>query len=92
MNKVKWICKNGVQISEWTSFPYAFREMYRIVNKYIASGKPLDTIKNGFQIVGPPNVKGEPMIYNYTKANSLATSMGLLLPDGTLNQKEFKRR
>jgi len=49
-------------------------------------------VMNGIRIIGPPNGKGEAMEYTYSSAANLAKSMGLLLPDGTINQKEFKKR
>ncbi len=91
-NKIKWILKNGFTSTEFTSFPYAFRVAYNTVRKAIEINKNLDSTINGIQIIGPPNGKGELMKYSYSSAADLAKSMGLLLPDGTLNQKEFKKR
>ncbi len=92
MNKVTWILKNGAQVIECTSFPYAFRNAYNIVRKALESNQNIGLVMSGIQLIGPPNGKGEAMKYNYTSASSLARSMGLLLPDGTINQKEFKKR
>lgn len=87
MNKVKWILKNGIQVMDLRSFPAAIQEMMKIVRKTIASNGNLDRVKSGFQIVGPPNGKGEPMIYNYDKAMALADAMGIIDPDGNFNKK-----
>lgn len=91
-NKVKWILKNGAQIIECNSFPYAFRNAYNIIRKALENNQDIGRVMSGIQIVGPPNGKGEPMTYNYTRAVSLAKSMGLLLADGTLDQREFKKK
>lgn len=92
MNKVKWILKNGFQATECTSFPYAFRMAYNIVKKALENNQDVNKVISGIQIVGPPNGKGEPMKYNYQKALDLAKSMGLVLLDGSINTKEFKRK
>lgn len=91
MNRTKWILKSGMTITECISFPYAFRMAYNLVRKAIDNNQDIDNVKRGIQIVGPPNGKGEPMAYNYYKAFDLARSMGVVLSDGTINQKEFKR-
>lgn len=87
MNKVKWILRNGSQVIECTMFPAAFQEMMRIVNKTITSGGNVDIVKSGLLIIGPPNGKGEPMMYNYTKARALAESMGIIDATGAFNPK-----
>lgn len=92
MNKVKWILKSGVTSTECTSFPYAFRMAYNIVRKALEANQDVSKVISGIQIVGPPNGKGELMKYNYQKALDLARSMGLVLPDGSINQKEFKKK
>lgn len=92
MNKVKWIVRSGMTATECTSFPYAFRMSLNIVRKALDNNQDVDKVMSGIQIVGPPNGKGEAMKYSYSSAVSLARSMGLLLPDGTINQKEFKKR
>lgn len=92
MNKVTWILKSGVTATECASFPYAFRTAYNIVRKALEKNENVGSVINGIQIVGPPNLKGEIMKYTYSSAVNLAKSMGLLLPDGSINQKEFKRR
>lgn len=92
MNKVKWIVRSGIQAIECTSFPYAFRSAYNFVRKAVENNQNLSKVINGIEIVGPPNGKGDLMRYNYAKALDLAKSMGLVLPDGTLNQKEFKKK
>jgi hypothetical protein len=89
-NRVKWILKNGSQVIECNSFPYAFRNAYNIIRKALDKNENIGRVMSGITIVGPPNGKGEPMIYTYTKAVDLAKSMGLLLADGTLDQKNMK--
>jgi len=92
MNKIKWTVKSGVSITECTSFPYAFRFAFNLVRKALEKNQNLNMVMNGIRIIGPPNGKGEAMEYTYSSAANLAKSMGLLLPDGTINQKEFKKR
>jgi hypothetical protein len=91
-NKVKWIVKSGMTATECTSFPFAFRHAFNIVRKALDKNENIEATIRGIQIVGPPNGKGEPMTYNYSNAAILAKSMGLLLLDGSINQKEFKKR
>ncbi len=91
-NKTKWIVKSGVTVTECVSFPFAFRMAFNLVRKALEKNQNVGSVVSGIQIVGPPNGKGEPMTYTYSKASDLAKSMGLLLPDGTINQKEFKKR
>lgn len=92
MNKVTWIVKSGVTATECTSFPYAFRVAFNIVRKALEKNQNVNSVINGIQIVGPPNGKGEVLKYTYSGAVNLAKSMGLLLNDGSINQKEFKKR
>jgi hypothetical protein len=92
MNKITWIVRSGFTATECASFPYAFRTAFNIVRKALEKNQNVNSAINGIQIVGPPNGKGETMKYTYSSAVNLAKSMGLLLPDGTINQKEFKRR
>ena len=87
-----WILKNGLQATECTSFPYAFRSMYNIVKKGVETGKTFDNLTKSLFIVGPPNLKGDRRTYNYAAATQMAIDQGLLSSDGQLNSKEFKRR
>lgn len=89
---IKWTFRNGVSAYDCTSFPYAFRMAFNTVRKALDNGESINRLVKGIQIVGPPNVKGDPLTYSYESAANLATAMGLLLPDGTLNQKEYKRK
>ena len=91
-NKTKWIVKSGVTATECVSFPFAFRMAFNIVRKALEKNQNIDTVKSGIQIVGPPNGKGVPMKYTYSSASDLARSMGLLLPDGSINAKEFEKK
>lgn len=92
INKPKWILKNGFTSTECTSFPYAFRIAYNSVRKALETNKNVKSVIDGILIIGPPNIKGVNMKYTYATAIELAKSMGLVLPDGTINQKEFKRK
>lgn len=91
-NKPKWILKYGVQVTECTSFPYAYRIIHTLIKKAIESNQDTASLMNSIILTGPPNGKGIPMRYNYESATSLAKNMGLLTTDGTINQKEFKKK
>jgi len=90
----KWIFQNGIALDQtFTSFPYAFREMYNIVRKELERGKLLVDITKRMKIVSPlKTIHGDLKTYSYTAAMDLAKGYGLLTPDGTLNSKEFKRK
>lgn len=89
-SNANWIFKNGVQVIDCTSFPYAFRTMHNVVRKSIAEKKPVNT--SDLIILGPANLRGERRTYSYDKATQLATEQGLLTMDGQINSREFKRR
>lgn len=92
MNKPKWILRSGVTATECASFPYAFRMAFNMVQRALKNNTSVESTINGIRIVGPPNGKGIPLTYTYSTALNLARSMGLVLTDGTINQKEFKKR
>lgn len=87
-----WILKNGDQVTECTSFPYAYRAAYNIVHKTIEAKQNPTPVMRGISIVGPPNLKGDRMTYSYATATQLAQSTGLLSPNGTIESREFKKR
>jgi hypothetical protein len=90
MSNANWILKNGEQVIDCTSFPYAFRTMFNIVRKGIENNKPVDTLK--LSILGPKNLRGDRTNYSYTSATALAREQGLLTLEGQINSREFKRR
>lgn len=88
---VKWKLKSDKTIIfESSSFPYTFGEAIRIINIKIAAGENIENFKDKLAIIGPTNGKGEPMIYTYAKARSLAEAMDLLTPEGLINKKAMK--
>jgi len=86
----QWQFKNGLNTTEFQTFPLAFRAMFNLVRKGVEDKKPVDTSK--FSIVGPKNPRGENVRYNYNQAMEFAGSFGLVNQDGYLNGKEFKRK
>jgi len=90
MSNANWIFKNGAQVIDCTSFPYAFRSMWDTVIKGIANKKPVDTAT--LFIFGPKNSKGEREKYSYFRARNLAEAQGLLTAEEKINSREFKRR
>jgi hypothetical protein len=89
---VKWIFKDGETAVECTSFPYAFRAMHNAFMKGIESGKrKYGDMVNQMAIVSPHRNRGDLQIYSYSKATEMARAQGLLLSDGQLNKKEFRR-
>lgn len=90
---MKWIFRNGIQQSEWASFPLAFRSMHNIVMKRLAGGEKFADITKNMVIISPAkNHYGENRKYDYEAASQMATANGLLTADGTINGKEFKKR
>lgn len=92
---MKWILKDTGKgtSTEFTSFPYAFRTMFNIVKKAV-EGKErsyADVTKSLFIISPQLDRLGKPRVYGYSEATSMATSSGLLTPDGTINSREFRR-
>ena len=86
-NSNRWIFNNGQQTTEWTTFPYAFREMFFAFKTGLKQKKnPIDMGKQ-FSIKSPLGKR-----YSYSEATELAESQGLLSPDGQLNNKEFKKK
>jgi hypothetical protein len=87
----KWILKDGFTVTDYTSFPYAFRTMYNAVRKAKEKGlNPLETIKK-MSIVSPlKDAHGDYRIYSYADAVRMAENQGLLTPAGELNSREFK--
>ena len=85
-----WILKNGGQVIDCSSFPYAYRTMFNIVRKGIADKKPVDT--STLIIFGPKNARGDRTKYSYSTASNLAREQGLLTTDDQINSREFKKR
>jgi len=86
----KWILNINGQVIDCTSFPYAFRSAFNTLRKQIEAGKSTAELIKSISIIGPANAKGERTKYSYVSATEMATSMGLLTPDGQINSKEFK--
>lgn len=87
-----WILKNGDQVTECTSFPYAYRAAYNIVRKTIEAKQNAGPVMQKISITGPPNLKGERKTYSYASATQMAQNTGLLTADGNIESREFKKR
>ena len=91
MNNFLWILKDGFTQQEFSSFPFAFRQMYYSVKQGVEKGKNLADLIKGIQIVSPlKDVHGDPRTYSYATAIMMAKDQGLLTADGSINSKEFK--
>lgn len=93
MNNATWIFKNGAAISEYTSFPYAYRTMWNAVRKGVEKGQRFEDITKPMSIISPiKDLHGDFKKYTYAQATTMATSQGLLTADGQINSREFKRQ
>ena len=92
MSNTNWILKNGLQSTDCSSFPFAYRSMFNIVRKAVEAGKSVATASRDLTIVGPPDTRGERTKYTYASATELAKGMGLINANGDINSREFKRR
>lgn len=90
---MKWLLKDGMKVTEFTSFPYAFRTMFAIVKKGVETGRKYADMMQQMRIVSPQLDRlGKPRVYDYNEATKMATASGLLTSDGTINSREFKRQ
>ncbi len=90
MKNANWILNIGTQKIECSSFPFAFRTMHDMIAKGVETKRPVST--STLSIQGPPmGSRQERTTYSYYSATELARSQNLLLANGTLNSKEFKR-
>ena len=87
-----WILKDGfLPQQEFTSFPFAFRQMYQSVKREVEKGKNLTELIKGIKIISPlKDVHGDLRTYSYHAAIEMARDQGLLSADGNINSKEFK--
>lgn len=88
--KNTWILKNGLEINEYETFPYAFRRMFLTIKAAISGSGNSQQVQNmyrNYTIIAPTG-----KTYTYFDAVQLATSTGLLTTTGTINSKEFKRK
>jgi hypothetical protein len=92
MNNANWILINGKSKSDHSTFPFAFREAYFLIEAEKKAKRPPLALIKGLKILGPPNSRNERTTYSWSSASDLARSNGLLTVDGSLNSKEFKRR
>ena len=92
--KLIWKFKDGVSMSEYESFPYAFRTMHNAVCRGVEKGgrKYDDMMKQMFIISPLKDRNGDPKSYSYTEASAMAKTQGLLDSDGKINSREFKNR
>jgi len=89
-SNANWILRTGSQEIDCTSFPYAYRTLFNLIQRGIKDKKPVNT--NDLSILGPKNLRGDRRSYSYNDATELATEQGLLTADGQINSREFKRR
>ena len=89
--KAKWNFKNGSMISQWDSFPFAYRAMYNEIRRGIEKGIPLSNMTNAMSITGPISPGIKPSRYTYHAATQKANDAGIVNTEGIINSKEFKR-
>jgi len=87
MNNKTWKFRNGVQLFDCSTFPYAFRMMYSTLKKAEGQGKSESEITKSFKILSPVGTE-----YSFAKAMELASQQGLIDRDGNINSKEFKQK
>lgn len=91
---MKWLLKDKKlgTVTEFTSFPYAFRTMFNVIKKGVETGRKHSEMMTELLIISPQtNRDGSAKIYNYNAAKEMASASGLLTPDGTINSREFRR-
>lgn len=91
---MKWLLKDKKlgTVSEFTSFPYAFRTMFNVIKKGVETGRKEADMRQELTIISPQkDTHGDPRVYSVSDAWSMATNSGLLTPDGTINSREFRR-
>lgn len=86
-NKLIWILDDGARKHECTSFPFAFKQLFNLLDKAEKNKVNKAAIQNRSVIIAPWG-----KVYNYDAAVELAKASGLLTPDGNINSKEFKKR
>ena len=92
MNNATWTLVNGKSKSDCSTFPFAFRQAYFLIEDEKKAKRPALELMKSLKILGPPNLRGERTTYSWSSATDFAKNSGLLTPDGTLNNKEFKRK
>ena len=86
-NKPIWILDDGAKKYECTSFPFAFKQLFNLLDKAGKNKVNSSAIASRSVIIAPWG-----KVYNYEAATELAKSSGLLTPDGSINSKEFKKK
>jgi len=87
-----WILRNGTEDIDCVSFPFAYRTAFNLVRKTIEARTDAASVIKSLTIFGPRNPRGERKSYSYAAATSLAREQGLLTPEGTINNREFKKK
>lgn len=82
-----WTFYDGSVKYPFDTFPYAFRCMYFALQKAVKAGKSAAELTKKYTITAKTG-----KVYSYAKATELATTQGVLTPEGTLDNREFKRR
>lgn len=87
-----WKYRDGLAVTECTSFPYAFRTMFNAVRRGTEKGRNYEDMMKSMRIISPAkDVHGDFRTYNFDEASIMAKNNGLLNSDGTINSREFKR-
>ena len=92
MNNATWTLINGKGKSDYSTFPFAFRQAYFLIEAEKKAKRPALELMKILKILGPPNLRNERTTYTWSAASDLARSNGLLTLDGQINNKEFKRK
>lgn len=90
MNNANWILVNGISKSDHSSFPYAFRQAYFLIEDEKKAKRPALELMKSLKILGPPNLQGKRTTYTWHAASEMAKNMGLLELDDRINNKNMK--
>lgn len=86
----EWTMKDGLRRNVFSTFPYAFRHIYNMIeaaNKDPESKRKSKDIIDSIYLLSPTG-----KLYTYTDALKLAQTQNLVNNEGQLNSKEFKRK
>lgn len=84
---VDWIYDDGAKKQVFSTFPYTFRYMHNAIKKWTENGNKEHDLTKRSRIIAPYG-----KVYTYEEALELAKAGGIILPDGNINSKEFKRK
>ena len=90
MNNANWILVNGKSRTDYSTFPFAFRQAYFLIEAVKKAKRPALELMKSLKILGPPNLRGERTTYSWHTASEMAKNMGLLELDDHINNKNMK--